>query len=421
MSLENAGGSPACRILAIETSCDETAAAVVADGRHILSNRVASQIELHRRFGGVYPEVASRQHVLAIQTVVEDALADASIAHVRELDAIAVTHGPGLAGSLLVGVNLAKGLAFASGLPLVPVNHLEGHIYSNWLYTDSAPDIACKQRSDSASEQFPALILIVSGGHTELVLMEGHCRYRRLGATLDDAAGEAFDKVARLLELGYPGGPAIQAAAEAGDARRFHLPRPLMRPGRRTERQPDAQMSPLPVRGEHRFNFSFSGLKTAVLNLMRQLEREGTEARHTQTAADIAAAFQMAVVDVLVGKTADAAAEFAVKQVCICGGVSANGLLRRTAEQHFAEMGLPLRCPPLYLCTDNAAMIGAAAYYRRSYIAARQRFPQDRAHGQPAEAAAHSTPRDRPIASSARDLLALDVYASLPLVDSTGL
>ena len=425
MSLKNAGGSPACRILAIETSCDETAAAVVADGRHILSNRVASQIELHRRFGGVYPEVASRQHVLAIQTVVEDALADASIPHVRELDAIAVTHGPGLAGSLLVGVNLAKGLAFASGLPLVPVNHLEGHIYSNWLYTDSAPDIARKQRSDSAFEQFPALILIVSGGHTELVLMEDHCRYRRLGATLDDAAGEAFDKVARLLELGYPGGPAIQAAAETGDPRRFHLPRPLMRPGRRTERQPDAQASPLPailpVRGEHRFNFSFSGLKTAVLNLMRQLEREGTEARHTQTAADIAAVFQMAVVDVLVGKTADAAAEFAVKQVCICGGVSANGLLRRTAEQHFAEMGLPLRCPPLYLCTDNAAMIGAAAYYRRSYIAARQSSPQDRAHGQPAEAAAHSTPRDRPIASSARDLLALDVYASLPLMDSTGL
>ena len=425
MSLTNTGGAPACRILAIETSCDETAAAVVADGRHILSNRVASQIELHRRFGGVYPEVASRQHVLAIQTVVEDALADASIAHVRELDAIAVTHGPGLAGSLLVGVNLAKGLAFASGLPLVPVNHLEGHIYSNWLYTDSAPDIARKQRSDSAFEQFPALILIVSGGHTELVLMEGHCRYRRLGATLDDAAGEAFDKVARLLELGYPGGPAIQAAAETGDPRRFHLPRPLMRPGRRTERQPDAQASPLPailpVRGEHRFNFSFSGLKTAVLNLMRQLEREGTEARHTQTAADIAAVFQMAVVDVLVGKTADAAAEFAVKQVCICGGVSANGLLRRTAEQHFAEMGLPLRCPPLYLCTDNAAMIGAAAYYRRSYIAARQSSPQDRAHGQPAEAAAHSTPRDRPIASSARDLLALDVYASLPLMDSTGL
>ena len=384
------------RILAIETSCDETAAAVVAGGRHILSNRVASQIELHRRFGGVYPEVASRQHALAIQTVVEEALTDASVAHVRQLDAIAVTHGPGLAGSLLVGVNLAKGLAFASGLPLIPVNHLEGHVYSNWLYTDedaAASGSAPEQRSGSASEQFPALILIVSGGHTELVLMEGHCRYRLLGATLDDAAGEAFDKVARLLELGYPGGPAIQSAAGAGDARRFHLPRPLSRPARRTELKPGAQAprlpTVLPARGEHRFNFSFSGLKTAVLNLVRQLERDGAEPRRTQTVADIAAAFQMAVVDVLVGKTADAATEFAVKQVCICGGVSANGLLRRTAEQHFAMMGLPLRCPPLFLCTDNAAMIGAAAYWRKQSAA-----------------------------PFARDTLALDVYANLPLVDT---
>ena len=432
MSPKNAGGSPAYRILAIETSCDETASAVVADGRHILSNRVASQIELHRRFGGVYPEVASRQHVLAIQTVVEDALADAAVAHVRELDAIAVTNGPGLAGSLLVGVNLAKGLAFASGLPLIPVNHLEGHIYSNWLHPDSssgvespasedgsggreasATDSASRQRSGSASEQFPALILIVSGGHTELVLMEGHCRYRLLGATLDDAAGEAFDKVARLLELGYPGGPAIQAAAETGDPGRFRLPRPLTRPGRRTESQPDAQAPPLPtvlpVHGEHRFNFSFSGLKTAVLNLMRQLERGGTHARQPQTAADIAAAFQMAVVDVLVGKTADAAAEFGVKQVCICGGVSANGLLRWAAEQHFAKIGLPFHCPPLFLCTDNAAMIGAAAYYRQSYALARQHASSCQGNGHDAEAAAQATPRD---------FLGLDVYASLPLVDS---
>ncbi len=419
MSLTNAGGAPACRILAIETSCDETAAAVVADGRHILSNRVASQIELHRRFGGVYPEVASRQHVLAIQTVVEGALADASVGHVRELDAVAVTHGPGLAGSLLVGVNLAKGLAFAGRLPLVPVNHLEGHIYSNWLCTDGSPGGESATSGDSSGEAngfapdiFPALILIVSGGHTELVLMEGHCRYRLLGATLDDAAGEAFDKVARLLELGYPGGPAIQAAAESGDPGRFRLPRPLTRPGRRTERQADAQASSLPsvlpVRGEHRFNFSFSGLKTAVLNLMRQLEREGTEARQTQTAADIAAAFQMAVVDVLVGKTADAAAEFGVKQVCICGGVSANGLLRRAAERHFSRIGLPLHYPPLFLCTDNAAMIGAAAFYRQSYAPGRQRSSE----GQ--ERPLHDQP-------SARDFLDLDVYASLPLVDSEGL
>ena len=396
MTPGSVGASPSCRILAIETSCDETAAAVVADGRHILSNRVASQIELHRRFGGVYPEVASRQHVLAIQTVVENALADAAVAHVRALDAIAVTHGPGLAGSLLVGVNLAKGLAFGSGLTLVPVNHLEGHIYSNWLYTDEG---------GAAADIFPALVLIVSGGHTELVLMEGHCRYRLLGATLDDAAGEAFDKVARLLELGYPGGPAVQNAAQSGDAHRFQLPRPLSRPARRTEFTPDAQPSYLPARGENRFNFSFSGLKTAVLNLMRQLERDGAQPRRTQTVADIAAAFQMAVVDVLVGKTADAATEFAVKRVCICGGVSANRLLRQTAEQHFAKMGLPLRCPPLFLCTDNAAMIGAAAYYRRSC----------------SEAVAHSTLRQQFAEPSARVNLALDIYANLPLAEPLSL
>ncbi len=371
------------RILAIETSCDETAAAVVAEGRHILSNRVASQIELHRRFGGVYPEVASRQHVLTIQPVIEDALAEASVAHVRELDAIAVTHGPGLAGSLLVGVNLAKGLAFASGLPLIAVNHLEGHVYSNWMRTEGHA---------GALDIFPTLILIVSGGHTELVLMEGHCRYHLLGATLDDAAGEAFDKVARLLALGYPGGPAIQAAAKIGDAHRFQLPRPLSRRVGRTHKKDGSALSTptfLPGHGEHRFNFSFSGLKTAVLNLMRQLEREGTDSRQTQTVADIAAGFQMAVVDVLVGKTAAAAAAFAVKQVCICGGVSANRALRQRAEQHFGKVALPLHCPPLFLCTDNAAMIGAAAYFQSQFTALR-----------------------------AHEALALNVYANLPLAGS---
>ena len=387
--------APGCRILAIETSCDETAAAVVADGRHILSNRVASQVELHRRFGGVYPEAASRQHILAVQTVIEEALAGASVGRVRELDAIAVTHGPGLAGSLLVGVNVAKGLAFASGLPLVAVNHLEGHIYSNWLSVGRG----------AAADIFPALILIVSGGHTELALMEGHCRYRLLGATLDDAAGEAFDKVARLLGLGYPGGPAIQAAAERGDALRFDLPRPLSRPGPRRVPCPEAQPltlpSVLPARGAHRFNFSFSGLKTAVRNLMRRVEVEGTGPDSAQTAADIAAAFQMAVTDVLVAKAADAAAEYAVKQVCICGGVSANGLLRKTAEQHFGEKGLPLRCPPLFLCTDNAAMIGAAAYYRLAGSGG-------------ATASAFGEGFAKP---SARDPLALDVYANLPLAE----
>jgi N6-L-threonylcarbamoyladenine synthase len=325
------------RILAIETSCDETAAAIVEDGRKLLGNVVATQIELHRRFGGVYPEVASRQHVLSIQTVIGETLSLAGVDRVGDLDAIAVTQGPGLAGSLLVGVNTAKGLSFASGVPLIPINHLEGHIYSNWIDLDDRP---------GAREDFPVLVLIVSGGHTELILMRAHGEYDLLGSTLDDAAGEAFDKVARLLSLGYPGGPSIQAAAVRGDASRYPLPRPLM----------DGE--------KHRFNFSFSGLKTAVLNLTRQLERAGIEPTAEQTAADIAASFQESVVDVLVEKSAVAARIFGVRQICICGGVSANVALRDAAQKRFDEMGLPLHIPPLFLCTDNAAMIAAAAFYR---------------------------------------------------------
>ena len=347
-------------ILAIETSCDETAAAVVVDGRRVLSNRVASQIEMHRRFGGVFPEVASRQHVLAIQTVIRDALEDAGVERVADLDAIAVTHGPGLAGSLLVGVNAAKGLAFAAGLPLIPVNHLEGHIYSNWADMPDRP---------GAADDFPVLVLIVSGGHTELVLMSGHGEYRLLGRTLDDAAGEAFDKVARLLNLGYPGGPAIQKAVEGVALGRFSLPRPLMHAG------------------EHRFNFSYSGLKTAVLNLTRQLERQGSDPTEPVTAAEIAAEFQAAAVDVLVAKTADAALEYGARQVCICGGVSANRALRQSAQARFAQMGIPLHIPAFALCTDNAAMISAAAFYRQ-----------------------------RGVSLDAFRNLGVDVHASLPLV-----
>lgn len=346
-------------ILAIETSCDETAAAVVVDGRRVLSNRVASQIEMHRRFGGVFPEVASRQHVLAIQTVIRDALAEAGVERVADLDAIAVTYGPGLAGSLLVGVNAAKGLAFGAGLPLIPVNHLEGHVYSNWVDVDDRP---------GAADDFPVLVLIVSGGHTELVLMSGHGEYRLLGRTLDDAAGEAFDKVARLLGLGYPGGPAIQKAATGVESGPFSLPRPLMQSG------------------EHRFNFSYSGLKTAVLNLTRRLEGEGIEPAEPVTAAAIAAEFQAAAVEVLVEKTADAALEFGARQVCICGGVSANRALRIGAQARFAEMGIPLHIPAFALCTDNGAMIGAAAYYRQ-----------------------------RPTGLATFQELDVDVYASLPL------
>ncbi len=326
------------KILAIETSCDETAAAVVEDGGVVHANIVATQIELHRRFGGVFPEVASRQHVLAIQPVIAQALAEAGMS-VRELDAIAVTHGPGLAGSLLVGVNAAKGLAFAADRPLLPVNHLEGHIYSNWL---DAPARAHGRPSDN----FPVVVLIVSGGHTELIEMRGHGRYRRLGGTLDDAAGEAFDKVARLLDLGFPGGPAIQRAATEGDPEAFALPRALRH---------DAA---------HRFDFSFSGLKTAMLNLTKRLSGEGRNLHDPRLLADLAAAFQQAVADILVEKTADAALASGARQVCICGGVSANCALRDTAAARLNTLGIPLYIPPLIYCTDNAAMIGAAADYR---------------------------------------------------------
>jgi N6-L-threonylcarbamoyladenine synthase len=251
------------------------------------------------------------------------------------MDAIAVTHGPGLAGSLLVGVNMAKGLAFATGKPLLPVNHLEGHIYSNWVEAPGATP---------AGDEFPVVVLIVSGGHTELILMTGHGAYRRLGGTLDDAAGEAFDKVARLLNLGFPGGPAIQRAAQqGGDASRFALPRGL----RHDER--------------HRFDFSFSGLKTAALNLTKHLANEGADLTEPQLLADLAASFQAAVVDVLVDKTAEAATAYGAARVCICGGVSANAALREAATARFAALGIPFSIPPFSLCTD---MIGAAAYYR---------------------------------------------------------
>lgn len=348
-------------LLAIETSCDETAAAVIADGRTISSNVVASQIELHRRYGGVFPEVASRQHVLSIIPVIEDAIRQAGVDW-GDLAAVAVTEGPGLAGSLLIGVNAAKGAAFSRGLPLIGVNHLEGHVYSNWLAQRVGEEAVEEDRPDAAG--FPVLILIVSGGHTELVLMEGHGQYRRLGGTLDDAAGEAFDKAARLLGLPYPGGPAMQRAADGGDPARFDLPRAVMN-------NPD-----------HRYNFSFSGLKTAVLRLIREqqtlvgeedwpagyagqvLQRRDESADQPDSRLtlirDIAASFQAAVADALVSKTMQAAADFNVRHICVCGGVAANGELRR---QLAARLDIPYSIPPIWLCTDNAAMIGAAGYY----------------------------------------------------------
>jgi N6-L-threonylcarbamoyladenine synthase len=315
------------RILAIETSCDETACAVIENGRELLASTVASQMEIHARYGGVFPEVASRQHVLSITPVIRQTLAQAHLS-LGDVDAIAVTRGPGLAGSLVVGVNAAKGLALGLGLPLVGVNHLEGHLYSAWVYKagDTPPP----------EPQFPLMALLVSGGHTELNLMTGHLEYRRLGATQDDAAGEAFDKVARMLGLGYPGGPVIQRAAESGDPYRFNFPRAKL----------DAP-----------WDFSFSGLKTAVLREVRGLEKKS----NTLPVPDLAASFQAAVVDALFEKTMAAAREFRVKEILVAGGVSANQALR---QAFLNQSEFPVHIPPLYLCTDNAAMIAAAGYYR---------------------------------------------------------
>ena len=334
---------PAARTLylGIESSCDETAAAVVEGGCRILSNVVASQEAIHARYGGVVPEVASRQHVRWIRPVIRQAMEQAAVDW-DDLAAVAVTYGPGLAGSLLVGLNAAKAIAYARDLPLVAVNHMEGHIYANWL--------------QEPTPSFPLLCLIVSGGHADLVLMTDHGRYELLGHTLDDAPGEAFDKVARILGLGYPGGPAIQATATAGDPHAYRLPRALARAG---------------------YDFSFSGLKTAVLHQVRDelgldtgKRRRGAKGlKPTQVrlppgdhrAADLAASFQEAVVDALVSKTVAAAEKHGVKRVALAGGVAANVPLR---QRMAGALSVPLLCPPIPLCTDNAAMIAACGHFR---------------------------------------------------------
>lgn len=355
-------------ILGVETSCDETAAAVVADGRIIYSNVVASQVELHQEYGGVFPEMASRQHVLSILPVIREATAQADVgwedapgsdpdsldraprsspetlAADTELEvaAVAVTYGPGLAGSLLVGVNAAKGLAWGRGLPLIGINHIEAHIYSNWLV-------------DAPPPEFPLVCLVVSGGHSELILMTGHGQYQRLGGTLDDAAGEAFDKVGRLLDLPYPGGPAIQEAARAGTPTAFKLPRAWL-PGT--------------------YDFSFSGLKTAVLRIVQKYQPQAAsklvhKARVISSqeppvmrmlpVANLAASFQAAVVEVLVEKTCRAAEEFGARTVLLAGGVAANELLRAEISR---RSPMPVRYPPVQLCTDNAAMVASAGFFR---------------------------------------------------------
>jgi N6-L-threonylcarbamoyladenine synthase len=325
-------------ILGIETSCDETAAAVIIDGKTIASNVVASQIDLHAKYGGVFPEIASRAHVEAISTVVEQAMNDAGIGY-EKLDAIAVTRGPGLVGSLLVGINYAKGLALATGKPLLGIHHLEGHVYSLWL-TEPQREI-----------KFPVLLLIVSGGHTELVLMRGHGQYERLGGTTDDAAGEAFDKVGRVLGLPFPGGPNIERTAAMGNAMAFDFSR---------------------ARTDGDYDFSFSGLKTAVMReatvppsaaaRRNEPNTDKTAVLRTDVSVhDIAASFQRSLVTALVDKTAKAAKAHNVTEILLAGGVSANTALRQAMR---TQVTLPVRFPPLHLCTDNAAMIAAAAHYR---------------------------------------------------------
>jgi N6-L-threonylcarbamoyladenine synthase len=340
-------------VLGIETSCDETAAAVIANGTEIRSNVVASQIDLHRQYGGVFPEMASRQHVKAIVPVVGQAMAEAEVDW-ENLDAIAVTHGPGLAGSLLVGVNVAKGLAYGCGRPLIGVNHLEAHIATNWLSASPVHSLL-----STGSEAFPLLCLIVSGGHTSLILMHGLGQYENLGSTVDDAAGEAFDKVARLLGLGYPGGPAVQRAAEDGDPTAFSFTR---------------------ARLDRDYDFSFSGLKTAVLRAVQKYEPDvlrpsdkqpragGGElaSPHTErklrpkTVADMAASFQATVVGTLVDKTQRAAVEYGVRAVLMAGGVAANRPLR---EEMSEALDVPLGMPPISLATDNATGVGVAGHW----------------------------------------------------------
>ncbi len=304
------------KILGIESSCDETAAAVVEDGTRILSSEVSSQVDIHARYGGVVPEVASRQHILAAIPVIQQAMSESGVGW-GEIDGIAVTNGPGLAGSLLVGVSIAKALASVKGLSITSVNHLEAHIYANWL--------------GETRPEFPLLCLIVSGGHSDLVLMRDHGDYALLGSTRDDAAGEAFDKAARILGLGYPGGPAIDKAAENGKAC-IDLPRSI-------------------IKGTH--DFSFSGVKTALFRLV--------ESGKINSIADAAASFQEAIIDVLVARTLDAARHHRVRQILLSGGVASNRRLRQRIQD---ESPIPVLVPRPALCTDNAAMVAACGYFR---------------------------------------------------------
>ncbi len=311
-------------ILAIETSCDETACAIVRNGTEILSNVVSTQINLHEKFGGVVPELASRKHLEYINLVIEEALSRAEISF-SDVDAIAVTYGPGLVGALLVGVSTAKALAYGLDKPLIGVHHIEGHIYANLL---SDPSV-----------EFPCICLVVSGGHTNIIKISNHGQYESIGKTLDDAAGEAYDKVARAIGLGYPGGPKIDKLAHEGDKTAIAFPRAKL---------------------DSPYDFSFSGLKSAVLNYLNREKMMG----HDIVTADVAASFQEAVVDVLVDHTILAAENEKINTILLAGGVSANSALRRAFKSACKAKDYQLYVPEISFCTDNAAMIGAAAYFK---------------------------------------------------------
>ncbi|MDO4288477.1 MAG: tRNA (adenosine(37)-N6)-threonylcarbamoyltransferase complex transferase subunit TsaD [Eubacterium sp.] len=312
------------KILSVETSCDETSVAIVEDGRKVLSNRIYSQIDIHKKYGGVVPEIASRNHVVKLPYIVEEALSESGLGF-SDIDAIGVTNGPGLVGALLVGVSGAKALAYSLGLPIIGVHHIEGHIAANFLqYPELEP---------------PFLALVVSGGHSHLVMVKDYHTFEILGRTRDDAAGEAYDKISRVLGLGYPGGPAIDKAAKAGDPHAIEFPRVFLE--------------------KDSYDFSFSGLKSAVLNYLNSMKMKGQPV----ATADVAASFQLAVVEVLVEKTIHCAVENKMDKICMAGGVSANSLLRSMMQARADAAGIALYYPDPILCTDNAAMIGSMAYY----------------------------------------------------------
>ena len=323
LSLDNMDGKD-IQILAIESSCDETAAAVVKNGREVLSNVISSQIALHTLYGGVVPEIASRKHIEKINQVIEEALAEAGTT-LQQIDAIAVTYGPGLVGALLVGVSAAKAISFATGIPLVGVHHIEGHISANFI--------------ENKQLEPPFVCLVVSGGHSHLVVVKDYGEYEIIGRTRDDAAGEAFDKVARAIGLGYPGGPKIDKLSKEGNPEAIHFPRAKVE--------------------ENMYDFSFSGLKSAVLNYLNSCEMKGEQVN----TADVAASFQKAVIDVLVEHSLHAVKEYGLNKFAIAGGVASNSSLRAAFEKECQSKGIEFYHPSPIYCTDNAAMIGTAGYY----------------------------------------------------------